>query len=443
MIRRLLLVAAVLLVHGELRAEPSEAEKHGMPPTLIIYNAKGPADSCGPGCDHWIAIEGQIDEDAAPRIRRFLAGVKDAKRPIYLHSPGGKVWPSYAIGRLLRSRKALARVERTVVKACAGGSQADAACLKIKTAGGEVEAELTPRGAMCNSACGYLLIGAVTREVAPDAIVGVHNSRYMMVVHGHLSERQIEAFRERGIEKADRERADFIASMGISRELDDIIKTVKFESIHVLTRAELYRFGIDTRPVIQGAWAPESTARASVFRTALVKKPDSSDFRRAGWRLECRNGDGATLTLLFYDLESKAKIATSVELLLGSQKRFSFLREGGRAASYAFWSLVMDPDVLRTLLSTSRIQIDQISSPANGMPTQNRLEFDFTGLENEWKKVSASCGFGEVTGRPRAPETPGYLTSPTAGVTTTRPDPGSVWPGVKSMAPAVATPAEQ
>jgi hypothetical protein len=441
MIRRLLLVAALLLVHGDLRAEPSEAEKRGMPPTLIIYNAKGPADSCGPGCDRWIAIEGQIDEDAAPRIRRFLAGVKDTKRPIYLHSPGGKVGPSYVIGRLLRSRKALARVERTVVKACADGSQADAACLKIKTAGGEVEAELMPRGAICNSACGYLLIGAVTREVAPDAMVGVHSSKYMMVVHGHPSQRQIAEFKERGVEKANRERAAFVTSMGISRELDDLIKTVKFENVHVLTRAELYRFGIDTRSDIEGPWTLESSPRASIFKSALVKKPDSSDFRRVGWRLACRNGDGARLTFI-HEVSKDIKPANSVELVLGPEKRFSFLREGGTPGNYAFWNLIMESNTLMTLLSTPHVEIEE-SMLVSGNPTQSKLEFDSAGLEDGWKKVSASCGPGEPTAAPRASGPPAFVASPAARVTTTRPGQGSIWPGVKTVTPVVVTPPER
>jgi hypothetical protein len=127
MMFRFLLVVAVLLVHGELRAEPSEAEKHGFAPKFIIYNAKGPADSCGPGCDRWIAAEGEVDGEAAARVRRFLSEVKDPKRPIYFHSPGGVVEQSYVIGRLLRSRKAVARIGKTVVTACAAGTQVDAA----------------------------------------------------------------------------------------------------------------------------------------------------------------------------------------------------------------------------------------------------------------------------------------------------------------------------
>lgn len=440
MISRFLLVAAALLVHGELRAEPSEAEKHGFAPKFIIYNAKGPPDSCGPGCDRWIAVEGQVDSGAAARIGRFLSAVKDTKRPIYLHSPDGAVEQSYVIARLLRSRKAVARIGRTIATACAGGTQVDAACLKIKTGGGEVEAQLDTRNAMCNSACSYLFLGATTREVAPDAAVGVHNSRLTLLMHSQLPPRLVEQFRERGMERANRERTAFVASMGISRELDDIIKTVKFENIHVLTRTELYRFGIDTRSAIEGPWTQESLPRTSIFKAALVKKPDSADFRRVGWRLGCRNGGDARLTFL-HEIGKDVKPANSVELLLGPERRLSFLREGGTAGNYAFWTLIMDPDTLATLLSMPRVQIEENIRPASGNPTQSKLEFDSAGLEDAWKKLSASCRAGEPAVVPRSSATPFFMASPSARVTTTRPEPGSIWPGVKPMTPAVATPA--
>ena len=199
----------------------------------------------------WIAVEGKVDGGAAARISRFLRDVKDTQRPIYLHSPGGAVEPAFMIGRMLRSRKAVARVGRTIVTACAAGTQVDDACLKIKTAGGEVEAEIATRHSMCNSACGYLFLGATNREVAPDAAVAVHSSKLTLVVHGHPSAELIAAFTDRSTAKADRERASFVTAMGISHELIDLIRTVKYENLHILTRPELYRFGIDTRPITE------------------------------------------------------------------------------------------------------------------------------------------------------------------------------------------------
>ena len=162
MMFRALVLAALLLAPGELRAEPVPAAA-GFEPKLIIYLARGAANSCGPGCDRWIAVEGTVDAGAAARISRFLRGVKDTRRPIYLF-PGGSVEPAYAIGRLLRSRKAVARVGRTIVAACAAGTQIDDACLKVKNGGGEVEATISTYHAMCNSACSYLFLGATTRR---------------------------------------------------------------------------------------------------------------------------------------------------------------------------------------------------------------------------------------------------------------------------------------
>ena len=77
-----------------------------MPPSLVIYMAKGAPNSCGPGCERWIAIEGKVDADAAARVSRFMRRIKGQLPPIYLYSPGGVVEQAYPIGRLLRERKA-------------------------------------------------------------------------------------------------------------------------------------------------------------------------------------------------------------------------------------------------------------------------------------------------------------------------------------------------
>jgi hypothetical protein len=66
MIFRALVLAALLLMHGELRAKPLP-DNAGFAPKLIIYLTKGPVNSCGPGCDRWIAIEGTVDQAAAAR----------------------------------------------------------------------------------------------------------------------------------------------------------------------------------------------------------------------------------------------------------------------------------------------------------------------------------------------------------------------------------------
>ena len=389
MMLRLFLLAALLLIHGEVHAQ-TPAEKHGFPPRLIIYNAKGPADACGPGCDRWIAVEGQVDEGAAARVSRFLRDVKDFKRPFYFHSPGGSVRPSYVIARLLRSRKAIGRIGRTIATACAGGTQVDAACLKLKTAGGEVEAELMTRNAMCNSACGYLFLGAITREVAPDAAIAVHNSKLMLHARGPFSAQQIAEFKQRSMANADRERAAFVVSMGIARELDDLIKTVKYESLHILTRAELYRFGIDTRPLPETAWTFETAARPYIRKIAAAKQADGATFRTMEWRLFCENRDRARLMFVREAGQEGGGLKTMM-LMAGTDKSVAFGKYPARVGKYEVWSDVVASEAMRAMLAASRLQMGEGTLSAEGKTNLATFDIDTLGLGASWTQLLASC----------------------------------------------------
>lgn len=401
MIFRFLLVAALLLIAPELRAE-TPAEKAGFSPKLVVYLAKGPANSCGPGCDHWIAVEGEVDGGAAVRIRRFLATVKDTQRPIYFHSPGGSVEPSFLIGRLLRSRKAVARVGRTIVTACAAGTQIDAACLKIKNGGGEVEAELKTRNAMCNSACGYLFLGATTREVAPDAVVAVHNSKLTWIVHGHPPPQMVAEFRERGMAKADRERTAFVAAMGIKGELTDLIRTVKFESIHALTRPELYRFGIDTRPFSETAWTLEAEARPYVRKIALAKKDDSTSFRTMEWRLFCDNKNRARL-MFVREFDETAAGKSTIVMAAGADNAEEVGGFPARVGKYEVWSGTVFPDALKAILASQHLGVRETMRMPDGKADITRFDIDTIGLEPAWTQLLASCPAAPVYAKPVVP----------------------------------------
>jgi hypothetical protein len=400
MLARRLLVLASLLLPGALHAEGAPAEKTGFASRLTIYLAKGPPDACGPGCDHWIAIEGDIDQDAAPRIRRFLAGVKDMQRPIYLYSPGGNVEQSYVIGRLLRSRKAIARVGRTIATACAAGTQVDAACLKIKNAGGEVEAELSTYHAMCNSACGYLFLGATSREVAPDAALAVHNSRLVLAFHGHPPPAAVAEYRQRRIARADRDRAAFIAAMGISRELDDLIRTVKFESLHMLSRAELYRFGIDTRSLAETAWKLEKEARPFARKFAMLKKENGASFRVMEWRLSCESGKRVPLT--FASEVDETAVGKSTILVTADAEPDK--TAGGsplRAGKYEVWRGSIDPDMVRAILASRSLHVRETTLMPDDKADITNFDIDLTGLTSVWPQLAASCA--AATPAPKSP----------------------------------------
>lgn len=386
---RVLLCLSFLSFPGALRAEAPPAERPGFASRLTIYLAKGAPDACGPGCDRWIAIEGQIDQDAAARIRRFLAGVKDTQRPIYLHSPGGNVEQSYAIGRLLRSRKAIARVGRTIATACAAGTQIDAACLKIKNATGEVEAEITTYHAMCNSACGYLFLGATSREVAPDAALAVHDSRLILKFQGNPPPELLAEARRRRIAGAERDRAAFIAAMGISRELDALIRTVKFENLHVLTRAELYRFGIDTRPLAETTWRLDKGTRPFISKIAAVKKESDASFRTMEWRLYCESKKRVPL---MFAGEIDAAATGKKSILMAASADLSKAAGGPpvRFGKYEVWNGAVDPDMVKAVLASQSLQIKETTPEPEGRDITS-FNIDVTGLATVWTQLGTSC----------------------------------------------------
>ncbi|MGX1106477.1 MULTISPECIES: hypothetical protein [Bradyrhizobium] len=409
MFSRLLFFLALLLIPGVLRAEETPVQKAGFAKKLTIYLAHGPANACGAGCDRWIAIEGEIDREAAQRIRTFLFPIKDRQLPIYLHSPGGNVEQSYGIARFLRAHKAIARVGRTIVPACSSGTQVDAACLKIKAAKGEVEAELTTRNAMCVSACAYLFLGATSREVAPDSVLAVHNSKLMFVVHGHPPAQVVADFRRREMVNADRDRNVFLAAMGISHELSDLIKSVKFEDLHVLTRPELYRFGIDPRPLPETLWAVEKETRPYVRKIVQQKRADGSSFRMMEWRLFCESKDRGRL-MFVREFEEGAAGKSTVAMMAGATRTVAFGRSA-RFGKYEVWSEAVTSDTVKAMLAAPHLQIGE-SAPAtdgksdtkpDGKSGLTTFDIDTTGLERGWTQLLASCPAATAGPKPASP----------------------------------------
>jgi hypothetical protein len=223
-------------------------------PPIEFFVAKGRPDACGPGCDSWIAAEGGIDTDAAARLRRFLEKIGTRKLPIYFHSTGGDLAAAMAIGRMLRARGMTAGVARTLPAGCLSAKTLDE-CTKLIRAQPDSEAALRTDHASCVSACALAIFGARTREIAPDALLGVH-STFIYFAHPPrgATARQFERAEEKGMQRLARTFSSYIAEMGMDKELFKIIWSTKFEDMHYLTRAELFDLGIDRRESVETGW---------------------------------------------------------------------------------------------------------------------------------------------------------------------------------------------
>jgi hypothetical protein len=141
-------------------------------PEMVFYIAKGGSNSCGHGCNEWIAADGTIDGAAAGRLRQLLSKLKVRKLPIFLHSAGGSSLGSVELGRLIRSEKLVGGVARTVPSGCDRDRLYEKPCAALKRDG--AAADFDTDVAMCNSACVYALAGALVRLVPPGVPLGIH-----------------------------------------------------------------------------------------------------------------------------------------------------------------------------------------------------------------------------------------------------------------------------
>jgi hypothetical protein len=368
---------------------PSPATSFG--PPVMFYVAKGASDSCGRGCDRWIAVEGQINGDAAGRFKAFIKQhVKDRHLPMYFSSPGGNLEQAIFIGNMLREMSATARVARTIVKDCGFEAQTSDVCLKLKRSGRELAGELTTRSAQCNSACPYLMLGAPTREVAPDAILGVHSPKVVLRASGGQPTREmvVEAT-QRGVERADRLLSNYIVKMGIEGELLDVAKHTKFEDMHVLTRDEIFRFGIDRREFVETPWAFENLGRALIRKSAIARGENGKTWRALQWRLFCLNAEQ-------FQLDFQRQVTTSpplaaISISSGAAKPFAFVFPPSKPAGYEVWGLRMPKSSAQAIADLPQIDLTETANALDGRRLAHGEKLSTEGLAASLASLQGIC----------------------------------------------------
>jgi len=364
---------------------------------MRFYVVKGAADACGRGCDSWIAAEGQIDAGAAPRFRKFLRQLKGRSLPIYFASPGGNLDQALAMGAMLREKPTIARVARTVVNECGFEAQDSDVCLKLKQSGRELHGALWTRDTNCNSACPYLMLGATTREIAPDAVLAVHSPK--VVVHfrgaGTPSREMRAAATERGLDRADRMLYNYIEKMGADVGLLDLARTIKFEDMHILTREEIARFGIDRRELAETPWLFESGSRGMVRKIVTQRDEGGKAFRLAQWRLFCFNTEQFEL-----DFQRPAVTSSTFPTILisnsGSISEY-FKLAPLRSPGFEFWGLRMTRASLQALASEPEFDLSETSQGQDGRRRARKTKFSSEGLAAALDRLLATCPPAKTT----------------------------------------------
>jgi hypothetical protein len=390
-LRPIALIAALLLVSAPALAAPAArpSPADALAPPVMFYVAKGAPDACGRGCDRWIAVEGQINGDAAGRFKKFVKGLKDRHLPMYFSSPGGNLEQGIFIGNMLRELSATARVARTIVKDCGFEAQTSEVCLKLKRSGRELGADLTTRNAQCNSACPYLILGAATREVAPDAILGVHSPKVVLRYSGQPTREMLAAATRRGVVRADRLLSDYVFKMGIEGELLDVAKTVKFEDMHVLTRDEMFRFGIDRREFVETPWAFENLGRALIRKSAISRNEGGKSWRTLQWRLFCQNS--GQLQLDFQRQVTASAALATVSISNGGGKPLVFIYPPAKPAGFEVWGQRMTRATVQSLADLAQMDLTETSLAPDGRRLTHPEKLSTEGLADALGSLLATC----------------------------------------------------
>jgi len=395
MMLRAVLVVILILLGAPAWTAPSPVRRApaAIPPApMVFYVVKGAPDSCGRGCDSWIAVEGQIDGAAALRFRKFLRQLGNRDLPIYLASPGGNLDQALAMGVMLRERRATARVGRTTVADCGFEAQDSVACVKLKQSGRELRGDLFTRGTNCNSACPYLLLGATAREVAPDALLAVHSAKVVVYFRGGaVPPAEVRAAaNQRGRERADRMLSAYIVKMGADIGLFDLARSVKFESQHVLTREEIVRFGIDRREMAETPWKFENSVRSMVSKTAAVREESGKSWRLSQWRIICSSSEQFELNFQRPALARGSTLPTVALSGVGPTPQ-NFNWPPAKLLGFEIWGLRMTRASVQSLANVQQFEFMESVQAADGKRVARAAKFSTEGLASALDTLSTTC----------------------------------------------------
>jgi hypothetical protein len=389
MTRRLILLIALAVLCGPAWGAPAvrpvRVADNAAP--ISFYVAKGPPDACGPGCDSWIAAEGKIDMEAAARFRKFMKRTGAAQLPIYFHSPGGYLEQALAIGNMLREKKMVARVGRTVASECGFEAQDSEVCVRLKQSGRELHGEIWLRYAQCNSACPYLILGAVTREIAPETSLAVHSPRVTFNFTNGVPPREVRtAALQQALARADRIVADYLRKMGADPGLLAASRSVPFEGMHLLTREEIVRFGLDRREQAETPWTFENGSRSLIDKTIIQRDSGGRTFRTIQLRLICLDTGRFQLD---YQRPVPATGYAPVALKNG-ERRLSFYFPPRRAAGLEAWALHLDKVQLDKLVAAGQFELSE-GTLVDGRWQFQPVRFASEGFSGALDKLRATC----------------------------------------------------
>ncbi|MGZ5855546.1 MAG: hypothetical protein ACXWKC_08530 [Xanthobacteraceae bacterium] len=355
-----------------------------------FYVAKGPADACGPGCSEWIAAEGKFDDAAAARLRDFLNSPRHRSLPVFFHSPGGVLSQGIAIAQLLRENRMSAGVAHTIIDGCTAYRRFGGNCDKLVKSGEDVPARLELVGGQCHSACVFALAGAVTRNIAPGALIGVHSPRTDAIAWKKYSDKHPDARR-----LSDEERHlglwRFVLTLGVDPAMVDLAGRVSPKALYILSRDEIDHFNLQSHDRFETGWLARDQADGK-FEIVKAVTPAGGDRSTMIVQLGCVGSAGYQLTI-FSPVPRDVDLPPSYGLFAAADA--SIAMRAGKVNDEGYWTAVAPMDALQRIASAREVRFAAIFNGGESRPRAAQMSTD--GLAEVLSELQKRCAQRKVT----------------------------------------------
>jgi formylglycine-generating enzyme required for sulfatase activity len=399
-------ICAIAAVQGQTSAPLApNAQATGKPPPMsdiLFYVADGDTDACGHGCKEWITAEGKIDAHAAQRLRQVLAKLGHRKPPIFLHSPGGSVKGSIELGRLIREQRLEVSVAHTIPRGCEQDKLLDKSCDALKRSGQELEADLDPDNAMCNSACVWAFSGGTKRLVPPGVKLGIHDvgldpEKPLPTITTITTTRTATSTRVGSLAEVKRASharlREYLHDMGIDKELLTAAMAVPYESGRFLERDELVHFGIDRREFGETAWRFRREPAVAMVKTffARTRRGDRLRFRDGVVMLGCGVGFGREIRLSFaQERDSSEQKSDDPSVLIDVNGQRIVLGTQVASPKFDIRTTTLSADMFDPIGHGGNVKVSAIVLGGDAVPADN-LTFNLDGYSDALVKLRKNC----------------------------------------------------
>lgn len=259
-------------------------------PDMDFFVVQSSSPACKPDCPKWIYAEGELKPGTAARFAKFLKSLGKASYPVVLNSPGGSVESALEMGRLIRKRGLDVVVATTIFPGCAPRAKD---CALPKSEKGIYTGSVVS-GAMCNSACPFILAAGKTRLAGIYNHVGVHQTTYYFsqdriqyrekykVVNGRkkvvgkeiISRKKGEIQSTTKLPKAaSKKLADYIAAMGVKSQFLTFVYATPAAEIRRLEMDEMLSVNLVTNDGEPGEFVDFSPKASGYAHKSSVYEP--------------------------------------------------------------------------------------------------------------------------------------------------------------------------